>query len=46
MVNWTTSISRYGAFETQFNQVEFVDKDVHYAHRIGIRDVIVEALRK
>lgn len=25
---------------------EFVDKDVHYAHRIGIRDVIVEAFGK
>jgi len=44
MVSRPTSIGRYGAFKTQFDQVEFVDKDVDYAHRIGIRDVIVEAL--
>ncbi|GLH43049.1 hypothetical protein RS3R6_36290 [Pseudomonas atacamensis] len=46
MVSRPASISRYGAFETQFDQVEFVDKDVDYAHRIGIRDVIVEARGK
>jgi hypothetical protein len=28
------------------NQVEFVDKNVDYAHRIGIADVVVEALGK
>jgi hypothetical protein len=37
---------KLAAFKTQFDQVEFVDKDVDYAHRVGIRDVIVEALWK
>lgn len=46
MVSRPASIRRYGALETQFDQVEFVDKDIYYAHRIGIADVIVEALRK
>lgn len=41
-----TSICRYGAFKPQFDQIRFVDKDVDYAHRIGLRDVIVEALGK
>jgi len=27
-------------------QVEFVDKDVDYAHRIGMVDVVVKALGK
>ncbi|MNC72229.1 hypothetical protein D3C75_1232560 [compost metagenome] len=30
----------------QIDQVEFVDQDVDYAHRIGIADVVVEALGK
>ena len=35
-----------GTLKAQIDQVEFVDKDVDYAHRIGIADVVVEALGK
>jgi hypothetical protein len=44
MASRPASICRHGAFKTQCYQVKFVDKNVEYAHRIGIRDVIVEAL--
>jgi hypothetical protein len=32
--------------QTQIDQLQFVDEDVDYAHRIGIADVVVEALGK
>ncbi|MNU45015.1 hypothetical protein D3C71_338480 [compost metagenome] len=39
-VGWDSTV------KTQGDQVEFIDKDVDYAHRIGIADVVVEALGK
>ncbi|MNR01990.1 hypothetical protein D3C85_1178260 [compost metagenome] len=46
VVSRPASIGWNGTFKTQIDQVEFVDKDVDYAHRIGIADVVVEALGK
>jgi hypothetical protein len=46
VVSRTTSIGWYCTVKTQIDQVELVDKDVDYAHRIGIADVVVEALGK
>ena len=43
MVSRPASIGWNGTFKTQFDQVEFVDKDVGYAHRIGIAEVVIEA---
>jgi hypothetical protein len=40
------SIGWNGTFKTQIDQVEFVDKDIDYAYRIGIADAVVEALGK
>jgi hypothetical protein len=34
------------AFKTPLTQVKFIDKNVDYAHRIGIADVVVEAFGK
>jgi hypothetical protein len=36
----------WNGITTQIDQVEFVDKDVDYAYRIGIADVVVEAFGK
>ena len=38
VVSRPTSIGWDGTFKTQMYQVEFVDKDVDYTHRIGIAD--------
>ena len=46
MVSRPASIGWNGTFKTQIDQVEFVDEDVDYPHRIGIADVVVEALGK
>ncbi|MCP1446010.1 hypothetical protein J3D54_005142 [Pseudomonas sp. GGS8] len=46
MVSRPASIGWNGTFKTQIDQVQFVDEDVGYAHRIGIADVVVEALWK
>ncbi len=46
VVSRPASVGWNGTFKTQIDQVEFVDKDVDYAHRIGIADVVVEALGK
>ena len=43
MVSRPASICGYGTFKTQFDQVEFVDEDIDYTHRVGIGHVIVEA---
>lgn len=44
MVSRPASIGRDGTFKTQIDQIEFIDKDVDYAHRVGIADVVVETL--
>ncbi len=46
VVSGPASIGWNGTFKTQIDQIKFVDKDVDYAHRIGIADVVVEALWK
>ena len=46
MVSRPASIGGNGTFKTQIDQVKLVDKDVDYAHRIGIADVVIEALGK
>jgi hypothetical protein len=46
VVSGTACVSRNSTVKTQRNQLEFVDKNVDYAHRIGIADVVVEALGK
>jgi len=46
MVSRPASIGWNGTLKTQIDQVEFVDEDVDYADRIGIADVVVEALGK
>jgi hypothetical protein len=46
VVSRPTSIGWNGTFKTQTDQVEFVDEDVDDAYRIGIADVVVEALGK
>ncbi|MGF6317871.1 hypothetical protein ABIA60_004149 [Pseudomonas frederiksbergensis] len=46
MVSRPASIGWNGPFKPQIDQVKFVDKDVDYAHRVGIADVVVEALGK
>jgi len=38
--------SRNSTVDTQIDQVEFVDDDVDYTHRVGIADVVVEAFGK
>jgi len=45
-VSGTACVSRNSTVKTQGNQIEFVDKNVDYAHRIGIADVVVEAFGK
>lgn len=46
MVSRPASIGRDDTFKTQIDQVEFIDKDVDYAHRVGIGDLVVETLGK
>ncbi len=46
VVSRPASIGWNDTFKTQSDQVEFVDEDVDYADRIGIADVVVEALGK
>lgn len=46
VVSRPASIGWNGTLKTQIDQVEFVDKDVDYTHRIGIADIVVEALGK
>ncbi len=46
MICRPTSICRNGFVKTQFHQVGLVDKYIDHSHRIGIVDVIVEALRQ
>ncbi|KTC61538.1 hypothetical protein AO287_08120 [Pseudomonas savastanoi] len=43
MVSRPASVSRNSTVETQIDQVEFIDEDINYAHRVGIADVFVEA---
>ena len=46
MVSRPACVSRNSTVKTQTDQVEFIDEDVDYAHRIGIADVVVEAFGK
>jgi hypothetical protein len=46
VLSGTACVSRNSIVETKGKQVEFIDKDVDYAHRIGIADVVVEAFGK
>jgi hypothetical protein len=46
VVSRPASIGWDGTVKTQLDQVEFVDKDVDYMHRISIADVVVEVLGK
>jgi hypothetical protein len=46
MVGRSASISRDSAFETQGNQIEFINEDIDNTHRINVADVIVQALRE
>lgn len=46
VVSRPACVSRNSPVKTQINQIKFVDKDVDYADRIGIADVVVEALGK
>lgn len=42
-VSRSTCICWNDTFKTQFSQVEFVDEDIDYTHRVGIGHTIVEA---
>ena len=46
MISRPAIIGRNGTFKTQIDKVKFFDKDADYAHRIGIVEVVVEALGK
>jgi hypothetical protein len=46
VVSSPPSIGGNDSFKTQLKQVEFVDKDVDYAHRIGIANLVAEAFGK
>ena len=46
MVSRPASFGWNGTFKAQIDQVEFVDKDVDYAQRIGVANLVVEALGK
>jgi len=46
VVSMSATIGWNGTVKTQIDQVEFVDKDVHYTYRIRIADAVVEALGK
>jgi hypothetical protein len=46
MISWPARICRYDTVKTQLDQVEFIDENVSYTHRIGIADVVVKALGK
>jgi hypothetical protein len=46
MLSWPARICRYDTVKTQLDQVEFINENVNYTHRIGIADVVVKALGK
>ena len=46
VITRSACISRNSAIKPQIYQVEFVDKYVDYANRIGITDVVVKAFGK
>lgn len=36
---------RIDAFKSKFAKIQFINKDIDYSNRVGVGDVVVQALR-